>query len=210
MNKKVELEYRTEIPIEDFKKHQEIISKKAEVVNHTKRFALMIFVSKEQETSILYIRTTKNLLTNKLDSEIVHKKGSKHSHDRIEITQKIDFKNLRSFIQMFAKFSADKKITMQRETVNFLTKDGINIALVKAKKHAYIEFEKMCDENEKRNVNNQLTDFIEESQYQTLNEEESNRLFEKLDKNDDSLIEGTDKDIEKILETLDSLRTNIS
>ncbi len=203
MNKNIELEYRVEIPIGGFEKEKTSLSKNSKIISHVKRIALMIFVSKNNSTSILYIRTTKNKKTDELDCEIVHKKGSQHSHDRTEVTQKIKREELEKFIKLFSNFVSDKKILMQRETINFETENDINIALVKARKHAYIEFEKICNEKEKNAVEKEVLSFIQKHKYNILDEKSSNDLFKRLDEIDDMKMEGEGEEIKEIMNLLE-------
>ncbi len=205
MNKDVELEYRVEIPFEEFEKQKSFLSKKARIINQAKRISLMVFVFKNDTKSILYVRATKNVENDELDCEIVHKKGAQHSHDRKETTIKVSKDDFKKFFRLFSNFSADKKIVMQRETVNFVTENDINIALVKARKHAYIEVEKMCTEQEKESVEKEVLNFVQDCVYKVLDEKGANELFERLDEIDDIKLTEEGEESQEIIDALEFL-----
>lgn len=196
---KIEVEFRVKIPISDFEKSFQKISDYSVVKNRKKRFSIMMFVESNDDLSILYLRTTVDLEKNLYHTEIVHKKGKQHAKDRSEVSQEIDESLFEDYAKLLGTLSTQKTLIMQRETVNFETKDGIIISLVKAVHHAYIEFEILCDEIEKEIHEKRLLDFIYSLQMIPLNEEESMRFFKTLDEKDDRLISGTIDDISSVL-----------
>lgn len=195
--KEIEIEYRVEIPFNEFGSIYEKINSVAELKSHKSRFSLMVFLSKNDEKSILYLRTTKDYLTDETDVEIVHKKGAQHAHDRIELTQKIDSKDFENFLHLFATIAADKILVMQRETYNFEGKDGVMISLVKSRNHSYVEFEKLSNTDEEASSSKAILDLIGSLGFSPLDKDASERLFKELDINDDIVLTGSTQDFEK-------------
>ncbi|MFZ3301302.1 MAG: hypothetical protein WA152_01155 [Microgenomates group bacterium] len=195
--KEIEIEYRVETPFNEFDSIYKKINSVASLKSHKSRFSLMVFLSKNDEKSILYLRTTKDYLTNETDVEIVHKKGAQHAHDRIELTQKIDSKDFENFLHLFATITADKILVMQRETFNFEGKDGVIISLVKSRNHSYIEFEKLSSTEESDSSSKTILDLIDSLGLSPLDKDGSERLFKELDINDDIILTGSIQDSEK-------------
>lgn len=198
--KEIEIEYRVETPFNEFDSIYNKINSVADLKSHKSRFSLMVFLSKNDEKSILYLRTTKDYLTNETDVEIVHKKGAQHAHDRIELTQKIDSKDFENFLHLFATIAADKILVMQRETFNFEGQDGVIISLVKSRNHSYIEFERLSSMEESDSSSKAVLGLIESLGLSPLDKDGSERLFKELDINDDIILTGSIQDSEKAID----------
>lgn len=194
----IEIEYRSEIPIGNFDKVKDQLSGVAELQSHKRRFSVMLFMG-ENNSSILYIRTTKDVNKGSEDTEMVHKKGAQASYDRIELTQKIDTSDFESYVNTLCTLPTNKTLVMQRETLNFFTSNGITVSLVKAKNHAYLEFEKLSSEENKDNSSKEVLELMGRLNFKVLDESKSMDLFNRLDTNDDRLISGTQAEIESVL-----------
>lgn len=179
--KEIEIEYRVEIPTDVFDYMCSKINSIADLKSHKSRFSLMAFLSKGDIKSVLYLRATIDQLADKVDTEIVHKKGAQHAHDRTEITQKISLADFENFLRIFSTITSDKTLVMEREIVNFNHGDGIVVSLVKSKKHSYIEFEKLSDELDKERSSEKILNLISLLGMVPLDKVSSEKLFKDLD-----------------------------
>ena len=194
----IEVEFRTEIPFNDFEKIKGKLGSIAQLSSHKRRFSVMLFMGNDN-TSILYIRTTKDVNSGIDDTEIIHKKGIPASYDRIELTQKINVSDFESYIEILGSLPANKVLIMQRETINFVTPNSITVSLVRAKKHAYLEFEKLTSVESKEIASNEVLKLMNDLEFNILDEDGSRELFKRLDGNDDRVVLGKPIEIDSIV-----------
>jgi len=194
----IELEYRAEIPINSFDEVAKNFSKKFQTINHTKRLTYMGFIKSEEAKINVRIRITKDIDKNESETEIAVKKGANHQHDRTELETPILQTDFMKFVKMFNLILPEDKIVLERETINFKTENGLIISLVKATKHAYIEFEKLCNPEDKDHVSSDVLLQIEKLGFMVLDETASKDLFKRLDNEDDWKLAGTTDEMEKL------------
>lgn len=142
MNKNIELEFRAEVSLKEHGRLLEKLKKKAKIISHTKRLSVMYFgKTNDKKTLDIRVRVTNG------DAEIALKKGSLHSHDRIEILTPIDKSKFLDMVNIFWHQGFGSEVA-ERDTYNFDLGDNIVFSLVRAGKIAYVEVEKMSSKDD--------------------------------------------------------------
>ncbi|MBU4347190.1 hypothetical protein KJ586_01825 [Patescibacteria group bacterium] len=188
----IEVEIRAEVLPQKYEKTKKNLDKIGKLSSHTKRLSVMFFGEIGSKKIDIRVRVTNG------ECEVVVKSGSFGSHDRIEISQKINQDQFIGMIKIFSQFGFNMKIG-ERETFNYTTQDGITISLVSADKIAYIELEKMSNKNKVEENRKQLLMFAKNLGLKILNsEKEFDELCNRLDINIDWPFHATDKDYIKL------------
>lgn len=139
MSKNIELELRAEILSKDFDTVLSKLKNNGEFISRANRLSVMFFGEYKNEFVDIRIRVTDK------ESEIVVKKGGLHSHNRIELSQKISNDQFMGMVRIISQLGFDSKVG-ERENWNFKFSDKIIVSLVKAGNLSYLEIEKMTDE----------------------------------------------------------------
>lgn len=181
----IELEYRAEIPIQEFDAQKELFESIASLHSHTQRLTVMGILQQDDASINVRVRITKDGMSGTVSPEFVVKKGAGHAHNRIEIAQPIVLAEFTGFTRIISELISGEKTFFARETYNFRTDSGIDIALVKAQKHAYVEFEKLCSKDDESITKEEVLSFMREHGFQELHESASQDLFRSLDEHDD-------------------------
>ncbi len=137
MEKNIELELRAEITPSKFDKLVAELKKERNLISHTKRLSVMFLGKINRSEFDIRIRISSNG-----EAELVAKEGGHHSHNRIEVSQKILKNQFMGIVKILTLFGFQSKVT-ERENFVFDFEKGIKISLVKAKSIAYVEAEKM-------------------------------------------------------------------
>lgn len=183
--------------------------------NIENKFSNLSLVSSEKRLSVLFLGSVgnKNIdirirTSSKKYTELVLKIGEFHSHDRTEITQKINPKQFMGFVNIFSKFGFSAKV-MYRETKRlFSEKEGYEIAIVDAKKYAYVEIEKVIETDDEILINqekNNLEKIINSAGMTAINKEQFDNLCDRLTSEVDWEFSGSDSDYLRLESELSEL-----
>lgn len=194
MDKKIiELELRAEVSAKD----KELLKKSIKEIggvlySQTKRLSVMCFGNIGTKKLDVRIRITNG------KCEVVIKSGSFGSHNRIEMSQKINLNQFLGMVKIFAQFDFAMEIG-ERETFNYKLHGDIIISVVSAGPFVYAEFEKMSSKYDVNKNNEQLKKNAEQLKLQILSEEEFTALCKRLTEKVDQPFYGTTKDYEKLV-----------
>lgn len=194
--KTIELELRAEVwpqAQESLKKHLEEIGV---LHSQTKRLSVMYFGNIGAKKIDVRVRITNG------DCEVVIKSGSFGSHDRVEMSQKINSTQFLGIIKIFTQFDFAMKIG-ERETFNYALPDDITVSLVSAGSISYIELEKMSSKSDVDQNHKQLKKLADQLGLQLLeSEEEFDLLCKRLDQKVDWPFHGTDDEYTRLTEII--------
>ncbi|MCA9398019.1 hypothetical protein KC573_04270, partial [candidate division WWE3 bacterium] len=181
----IELEFRAEFSIQKYDSQVELFTSIASLHSHTQRITIMGILEQGDTPINVRVRVTKDGMSGTVASEFVIKKGAGYAHNRIEIAQPIAFDEVTGFAKIISEIVTGEKTFFIRETYNFRTDSGIDIALVRAQKHAYVEFEKLCSKEDESIIKEEVLSFMRRHSFQELHESASQDLFRRLDEHDD-------------------------
>lgn len=149
MQKNIELELRAEIPKSDFGGMLGKLKRSGKLISKTRRLSVMYFGGVGRKKFDIRVRITNG------DSEVVIKKGSTHSHNRIEVSRSIEKSQFIGMVKIMAELGFYMKVG-ERENYNFDFGDGVMVSLVKAGSVSYLEIEKMSTPKEQKLIKKEL------------------------------------------------------
>ncbi len=190
-----EIELRAEVSLEKLKDIED-------------KFSTLSLVSLNERLSVIFLGNVndKNVdIRIRVDSqkhaELILKIGDFHSHDRTEITQKIQPDQFMGLVNIFSKFGFSVKV-MRRKTKRLFSKsEGYEVALVDAGKIAYVEIEKVIDTNDEVIINqekNNLEKIMQNANLIPINKKQFDNLCDRLTKEVDWVFYGSDEDYLKL------------
>lgn len=150
MSKNIELEFRAEVPKRSFWRVLRKLRARGRLISKTKRLSVMYFGKIGKIEIDIRVRITNGV------SEVVIKRGSFHSHNRIEVSQLIDKSQFIGMVKLMTQLGFTDVKVGERETYNFDFGNGIIISLAKADSISYIEIEKMTTDLNQKNDKNEL------------------------------------------------------
>lgn len=189
--KSIEVELRAEVLMSDVDNLKKILSERGKILSSTKRLSVMYFGKINEQKTDIRIRITNG------ECEVAAKFGSFGSHDRLELSQKIEKEQFFGMIKIFSQFKFNTEIG-ERETINYKLPDNIIISLVLAKNIAYIELEKMSVDSEVFESKIKLQRLADDLNLQILDEEKFDILCKKLSDEVDWPFNGLDSEYLKL------------
>jgi len=199
VEKNVEVELRAEVSLKQLDGLFNRLKRKGTLVSQTKRLSVMFLGSVNQVNFDIRVRisTDRNV-------ELVVKRGDYHAHDRAESSQKITKSQFVGIVKTFSLFGFQSKVT-ERENIVFDLGDKIAITLVKAGSIAYVEIEKMSDNESANAIKEELLRVLDDLQLKPIdNGDEFNELCGRLTKYSDWTFRGSTSDIERLKNMLAS------
>lgn len=154
MIKNIELELRAEVPKEEFGRVLGRLKKRGKLISRTKRLSVMYFGRVGKKEIDIRVR-----ITNK-DPEVVIKRGGYHSHNRVEVVQKIDKKQFVGMVKLMTQFGFSDVKVGEREGYDFDFGNGVIVSLCRGGDVSYLEFEKMSSVHDQQRDKKELTDLI--------------------------------------------------
>lgn len=139
MTKNVELELRAEVPQHILSTIADSLQSRGKLVSKTRRLSVMSFGKIGQTEIDIRVRATNGA------SEVVVKSGDLHGQNRVEVSQRITREQFIGMVRIVAQFGFPLEVA-ERETENFQLKNGIMASLVRAGPIAYVEIEKMTNQ----------------------------------------------------------------
>jgi len=195
MTNNIELELRAELSLE----HLDELIGKFDKVERTKRLSVM-FLGKIGEAKYdIRIR-----IDSKNHAEFVVKKGDFHSHDRLEVSQKITKDQFIGMVKIFSLFGFQSKVT-ERENSIVEIENGIILSFVKAGSISYVEIEKMSNEENLEENKLKLLEIVEKYGLNLIKDEtDFNELCGRLTKLSDWSFENSEEQLRKLTSLLES------
>jgi len=190
-NKSIEVELRAEVTMDDVESLKKRLSEIGKVLSNTRRLSVMCFGKINEQKTDIRIRITNG------ECEIVAKFGSFSSHDRLELSQKIEKDQFFGMVKIFSQFKFDTEIG-ERETINYELPDGIVASLVLAGSIAYIELEKMSSDSDVFESKIKLQKLADDFNLQILDENKFDILCQKLSESVDWSFHGADDEYLKL------------
>ena len=179
-DKNIELELRSEISEDQFKKIYDKLNKKAEFISETERFFIVFFGEIKGIRYDCRVRITNG------QAEVVVKKGGYHEHNRIETTQPIVKEQFMGFVKILNSFDFDEydaKVCF-REIFNFKYNKEIDISIARTDNLYYIEVEKMTNKQNEEEDKKKLQTVFDDFKLVPFKENEFYEFCKKLDKVD--------------------------
>ncbi|MFA6295148.1 MAG: hypothetical protein WC666_01850 [Candidatus Paceibacterota bacterium] len=200
--KTIELELRAEIQPKEIDHIKNSLEKISISHSHTKRLSFMCFGSIEQKKIGIRVRIAGH------QSEIAIKFGLFGARNRVEIIQPILPEQFIGFVKIFGHFNFKMKVS-ERETFNYILKNGIIVSIIIAGTIIYIEFKKMSlSENIDENTL-ELEKLAEQLNLNLLRSESKfDELCDRLDKEVDWSFNGSENDYNKLGESLRKYTNN--
>lgn len=149
MKKNIELEIRAVISQKKYKSLLNWLKHQTKPVSKTKRLSVMFFGKVGNNIYDIRVRITNG------QAELVFKIGEIHSHNRQELSQKLEPIQFIGMVKLFSSLFSNIKVG-ERQTENFHYKNNIIISLVKAGPIYYIELEKMATKKNAVTTKNEL------------------------------------------------------
>ena len=199
MKNDIELELRAEISLNQFERLLSELNKKNRLLSHTSRLSVMFLGEINKLPFDIRVRISSNGKT-----EIVVKRGDFHAHDRMEASQKISKDQFLGLVKILSLFEFQSKVT-ERENFVFNLGNDIALTLVKAQSIAYVEVEKMSNNENVEKNKAELLNIIENYELKLITDgEEFNELCDRLTKYSDWAFDGTSNHIGKLIAMLKS------
>lgn len=193
MENNIELEFRGEVSLNQFKKLLADLNKKNNLLSQTKRLSVMFLGMVGKSKFDIRVR-----IDSEGKSELVIKKGDYHAHDRTEFSQEISRDQFMEIVKIFSMLDFQSKV-MERENFSFNMGNDITMVLVRAGSIAYIEIEKMS--HKKNILKNKaiLLSIIDNFKLKLISsDKEFNELCDRLTKFSDWVFDGSTRSINKL------------
>lgn len=147
MLKNIELEFRAEVLKRSFWRVLRKLRARGKLISKTKRLSVMYFGKIGKIEIDIRVRITNGV------SEVVIKRGSFHSHNRIEVSQLIDKSQFIGMVKLMTQLGFTDVKVGERETYNFDFGNGVIVSLGRGGNISYLEIEKMSSvENQKKDT----------------------------------------------------------
>ncbi len=191
----IELELRAELSATQKIELLKQLSEIGNLTSETKRLSVMFFGEIKNKKLDIRVRVTNG------ECEIVSKAGEYGSHNRTEVSQKIQPAQFVGMVKLLSQFGFQTKVG-ERETVNYSLPNNITASVVSAKHISYLELEKIstqADEHKNHDELKTLADKLEVSLISS--EDEFEALCQRLNQVDDWEFHYLETDYQK-LETI--------
>ena len=193
--KNIELEIRAEVGEAENLFAQ--LKEEYELISHTERLSVMFFGETDAGKFDIRVRVTNG------NSEVVVKKGGFHVDDRIEEEQNIHPDQFTGFVRQFTLLEFFAEVAA-RETYNFLVNEDVTLSLVQAGDIAYVEIEKMTNEDRIAADRKELYEIAQTHELDIIeNKEDFEDLCDRLSEKCDWEFSGTDADYKKLSKALE-------
>lgn len=199
MENNIEVELRAEVSLNQLDGLLNHLKEKNKLISRAKRLSVMFLGDVNQVNFDIRVR-----ISSSGNAELVVKKGNYHVHNRVESSQEIAKDQFIGIVKIFSLFGFQSKIT-ERENFVFDLGDDITMVLVKAGSIAYVEVEKMSNNESTDDIRKRLLKILEDLQLKPIdNGNEFNELCDRLTKYSDWVFGGSTSDIEKLKKMLAS------
>lgn len=193
----IECEIRAEVKVDEFDSLLDQLKTKGKYLNRTDRLSVMFFRCSDSGDYDLRVRVTNG------EYEVVLKRGDHHAADRVETEQKITQDQFIGMVRVFRQFNWDSAKVGERETYNLDFGDGVLVSLVRAGDIAYLEIEKMANEEKLKQTQAELEALANELGVQIIQtREEYYALCQRYTDETDWMLEGVEPDYQRLAEQL--------
>ncbi len=193
----IECEIRAVVESKNFDSLLETLKSKGQYLNRTDRLSVMFFRRSNNGDYDLRVRVTNG------EYEVVLKRGDHHAADRVETEQTISADELVGMARVFRQFDWDSAKVGERETHNLDFGNGVLVALVRAGNIAYLEIEKMTDEDTLKQTQIELEALAQDLGVELIKtRKEYYKLCQRFTNETDWLLEGTETDYKRLTEQL--------
>lgn len=197
MENNIEAELRAEVSLNQLDGLLNHLKEKNKLISRAKRLSVMFLGNVNQVNFDIRVR-----ISSGGNAELVVKKGDYHTHNRVESSQEISKDQFIGIVKIFSLFGFQSKIT-ERENFVFDLGNDITMTLVKAGSIAYVEVEKMSNNESTDYVRKRLLTILEDLQLKPIDSgREFNELCDRLTKHSDWIFSGSTSDIEKLKKML--------
>jgi len=172
------------------------------------KFPATSLVSSNERLSVIFLGTINNenvdiriRIDSQKHAELILKIGDFHSHNRTEITQKIQPDQFMGLVNIFSKFGFSIKVMRRKTKRLFFKNEGYEVALVDADKFAYVEIEKVLDTSDEALITeekNNLEEIMVSAGMTSINKKQFDNLCDRLTKEVDWVFNGSSADYSKL------------
>lgn len=192
----IELELRAELSASTKSYVLERLGKMGSLISNTKRLSVMFFGAINNKKLDIRVRVTNG------ECEIVSKAGEFGSHNRTEVSQKIQPGQFVGMVKLLSQFGFQTKVG-ERETVNYSLPNNITASVVSAKHICYLELEKISTQADEHKDHNELKTLADTLEVMLISsEDEFEALCQRLNQVDDWPFQYSETDYHKLETTL--------